>query len=242
MSMKPRQPECLALGLAPGSKDVPILAVGGTDPTLRLWVWDPTAQQFSKGYELHGHEDWIRSLAFCTCPNSDVLLASAGQGTYRSVYGRLKHGSDNYIRLWRLSATATTLQGATAAARSSLRSLIGKGLLIQTAAGATISVTVDSVLSGHEDWVYSVAWRPAERTAADKEPLQRMELLSASMDRTTVLWAPLTETEEQSGEGMWSSKARMGEMGVRTPSLLIRAIIAQRLLQFDLWEAVVAED
>lgn len=75
--MKPRQPECVALWLV---DDVPLLAVGGTDPILRLWVWDTTSQQFGKCYELHGHEDWIRTLAFCTCPNGDVLLASSGQG------------------------------------------------------------------------------------------------------------------------------------------------------------------
>lgn len=83
MSLKPRQPESLAFGFAPGSSDTPLLAVGGTDPTLRLWAWDAKAQQFgAKCYELHGHEDWIRALAFCTCPNSDVLLASAGQGAH----------------------------------------------------------------------------------------------------------------------------------------------------------------
>lgn len=44
-----------------------------------------------------------------------------------------------------------------------------------------------------------------------------MELLSASMDRTMMVWAPLEETN-QFGSGLWTTKARVGEMGVRFSS------------------------
>jgi elongator complex protein 2 len=88
------------------------------------------------------------------------------------------------------------------------------GVLIQTAS-STISVLLDAVLSGHEDWVYSVAWRPAAKVDGRDTVVQPMELLTASMDRTTVLWAPVEETATGSGEGLWTSRARMGEMGVR---------------------------
>ena len=45
---------------------------------------------------------------------------------------------------------------------------------------------LESVLIGHEDWVHSVAWQPV----ASEAPQQRPCLLSASMDRTMMLWRP----------------------------------------------------
>ena len=44
------------------------------------------------------------------------------------------------------------------------------------------SVTLEAVLCGHDDWVYSCRWSPA---ATPDEPLS---LLSASMDKTMILW------------------------------------------------------
>lgn len=96
---------------------------------------------------------------------------------------------------------------------------VGKNVTMPLASGGSLSVTLDSVLSGHEDWVYSVAWRPPVRRTINGDEkttalMQPMELLSTSMDRTTVLWAPVEESETMSGEGLWTSRARMGEMGV----------------------------
>jgi elongator complex protein 2 len=49
----------------------------------------------------------------------------------------------------------------------------------------------------------------------DGKPHQPMELLSASMDRNMMVWAP-EEATARNGEGMWISKARVGEMGGNT--------------------------
>jgi elongator complex protein 2 len=48
---------------------------------------------------------------------------------------------------------------------------------------------LESVLIGHEDWVHSVAWQPLV-AAASGRPQPRPCLLSASMDRTMMLWRP----------------------------------------------------
>ena len=48
-----------------------------------------------------------------------------------------------------------------------------------------MTATVDALLIGHEDWVFSAAWQPAQY-AAPAVPC----LLSASMDRTMMIWRP----------------------------------------------------
>ena len=48
-----------------------------------------------------------------------------------------------------------------------------------------MTVTMEALLVGHEDWVFSAAWQP-DQDAESAKPC----LLSASMDRTMMLWRP----------------------------------------------------
>ena len=48
-----------------------------------------------------------------------------------------------------------------------------------------MTATMDALLIGHEDWVFSAAWQPAQDAAAAVPCL-----LSASMDRTMMIWRP----------------------------------------------------
>ncbi len=48
-----------------------------------------------------------------------------------------------------------------------------------------MTVTMEALLVGHEDWVFSAAWQP-DQDAESAAPC----LLSASMDRTMMLWRP----------------------------------------------------
>ena len=43
---------------------------------------------------------------------------------------------------------------------------------------------VDSVLAGHEGWVYSVQWGPGQAS-----------LLTASMDKTMIVWQQMEDTQ-----------------------------------------------
>jgi len=54
------------------------------------------------------------------------------------------------------------------------------------------AVTVESVLYGHEGWVYGLHWQPA--FLQDGNLTQPMRLLTASMDKTMILWEPDMET------------------------------------------------
>ncbi|RKP26433.1 WD40-repeat-containing domain protein [Syncephalis pseudoplumigaleata] len=67
------------------------------------------------------------------------------------------------------------------------------------------SVMLDAVLQGHDDWVYSVCWHPRVMDAAGKL-VQPMRLLSASADKSAILWAPDEAT------GVWLPQSRVGDI------------------------------
>lgn len=64
------------------------------------------------------------------------------------------------------------------------------------------------MLAGHENWVNAVHWQPV--FYKDGVLQQPMRLLSASMDKTMILWAP----DEESG--VWLEQVRVGEVGGNT--------------------------
>ncbi|RXN26095.1 elongator complex 2 isoform X1 [Labeo rohita] len=70
------------------------------------------------------------------------------------------------------------------------------------------AVTLETVLAGHENWVYGIHWQPPCVKGDSVE--QPLKLLSASMDKTMILWGP----EEDSG--MWVELVRVGEVGGNT--------------------------
>lgn len=52
---------------------------------------------------------------------------------------------------------------------------------------------VETVLYGHEGWVYGVHWQPPTHDNSGQRH-QPMKLLTASMDKTMIIWEPDTET------------------------------------------------
>ncbi|XP_030766678.1 probable elongator complex protein 2 [Sitophilus oryzae] len=63
----------------------------------------------------------------------------------------------------------------------------------------SLTVYLESVLSGHEGWVYSVNWSQKYK-----------QLLSASIDKSMIIW------EFDSNSGLWMEKIRVGEVGGNT--------------------------
>lgn len=57
--------------------------------------------------------------------------------------------------------------------------------------------TLESVLSGHDNWVYSVQWSKAEDGS--------LQLLSGSMDKTMILW--------ELRDAIWTENVRVGDIG-----------------------------
>nr|CAH7738002.1 unnamed protein product [Callosobruchus chinensis] len=120
---------------------------------------------FIKTTQLKGHENWVRGLDFKQ-KDEDLVLASCSQ--------------DAFIRLWRI-----TPKGKETGEFAGIKT---EKSTIQTR-NETYSVYLESVLTGHEGWIYSVNWSQKD-----------MQLLSASIDKSMVLW------EYNKEAGLWLEK------------------------------------
>ncbi|XP_068792398.1 elongator complex protein 2 isoform X2 [Struthio camelus] len=175
----------VCLSFLPGS-NVPILACGGDNCKINLFIQQDG--QFQKTLILSGHEDWIRSIEWAVC-GEDLFLASCAQ--------------DCLIRIWKV---CTKSKQFAETEDDSIRLKENAFTVKDTV--TTYAITLESVLAGHENWVYAVHWQPP--FFKDGSMQQPMRILSASMDKTVILWAP----DEQSG--VWLEQVRVGEVGGNT--------------------------
>ncbi|KAI1308453.1 Elongator subunit elp2 [Mortierella claussenii] len=157
-----------------------------------------------------------------TLQDGDVLLASGSQ--------------DKYIRLWRISAVDTSGEtqsagddaskagsegGLTQDMLKSLEEMSKSGTQLSTKAHIIevspidgtpetkrFSVIFEALLLGHDDWVYTVNWQPA--TLLNSKYHQPMSLLSASTDKSMMIWKPDEAT------GVWVNNTQVGEVGGNT--------------------------
>jgi elongator complex protein 2 len=154
--------------------------------------------QFLRACELKGHTDWIRSLDFSLpiCTNSEVnsiLLVSSSQ--------------DKGIRIWKLAlqSSAGSTQGAYRKEEISLASYIEGPVLV--AGSSSYQISLESLLIGHEDWVYSVEWQPPLTSSVEGiDFYQPQSILSASMDKTMMVWQP------EKTSGIWMNVVTVGEL------------------------------
>uniref|UniRef100_A0A803VYX9 Elongator complex protein 2 n=1 Tax=Ficedula albicollis TaxID=59894 RepID=A0A803VYX9_FICAL len=168
----------VCLSFLPGS-DVPILACGGDDCKISLFIQQNG--QFQKTLVLPGHEDWIRGVEWAVC-GEDLFLASCAQ--------------DCLIRIWKV---CTKLKQLPETEDDSIK--LKENIF-------TVKVSLESVLAGHENWVYAVHWQPS--LSKDGSMQQPMRILSASMDKTVIIWEPDKES------GVWLEQVRVGEVGGNT--------------------------
>lgn len=125
------------------------------------------------------------------CTNGEVisvLLVSSSQ--------------DKVIRIWKM---ALRNQGTYRKEKISLASYIEGPVLV--AGSSSYQISVESLLIGHEDWVYSVQWEPPSTVPSDGiAPEQPLSILSASMDKTMMIWKPERTT------GIWMNVVSVGEL------------------------------
>ncbi|KAF9274929.1 Elongator subunit elp2 [Linnemannia elongata] len=157
-----------------------------------------------------------------TLQDGDLLLASGSQ--------------DKYIRIWRISAVAdspeqasaedATVQAGSDAALTqdmlkSLEEMSKSGTQLSTKAHIIevamdtptsttkrFSIIFEALLLGHDDWVYTINWQPA--TLQNGIYHQPMCLLSASTDKSMMIWRPDEST------GVWVNNTQVGEVGGNT--------------------------
>ncbi|KAM7228719.1 hypothetical protein CapIbe_020007 [Capra ibex] len=167
---------------------MPVLACGDDDCKIHLFVQQNN--QFQKMLFLSGHEDWIRGVEWAAF-GRDLFLASCSQ--------------DCLIRMWRLYVKSTSLETQE---DDNIKLKENTFTVENESIKITFAVTLETVLAGHENWVNAVHWQPS--FYKDGILQQPMRLLSASMDKTMILWAP----DEESG--VWLEQVRVGEVGGNT--------------------------
>uniref|UniRef100_A0A8C9MXG4 Elongator complex protein 2 n=1 Tax=Serinus canaria TaxID=9135 RepID=A0A8C9MXG4_SERCA len=185
-----------------------LIASAASDSTVRIWsrhgsegniflmlgitYWlnknDEFFIQFQKVLILPGHEDWIRGVEWAVC-GEDLFLASCAQ--------------DCLIRIWKV---CTKLKQLPETEDDSIK--LKENIFTVKDADTSYAVSLESVLAGHENWVYAVHWQPS--FSKDGSIQQPMRILSASMDKTVIIWEPDKES------GVWLEQVRVGEVGGNT--------------------------
>ncbi|KAF8897476.1 WD40-repeat-containing domain protein [Infundibulicybe gibba] len=223
IQMKGRYPLSVAIGYLPMSKAL-IIAAGGTDTKIHIWIRSEDVSQFVPSATLPGHEDWVRGLAFRPPVHTGdaLILASGSQDATIRLWTieQLNQGG------WEQNNNAETagdplsdeLLDAFEAALGSLgdgeeggrQISLKRHLMSVTTQGRRqqYSITFDALLVGHEAGVTSLAWRPA--TAS-----QTPTLLSSSTDSSLILWSPSAAlvSGHPTAPVIWTNRQRFGDIG-----------------------------
>ncbi|MCO5578076.1 hypothetical protein L7F22_031914 [Adiantum nelumboides] len=189
----------VSLAQLPNSANGVLLAMGGLDNNIRLHCGMRDGK-FAPSCILKGHQDWVRSLDFAY----NVLDEAAGQVIYLASAAQ-----DRNIRIWKIGTKSNDVGSSDLQQKQapSIKMFI-EGPVFKV--GATLyQASMESLLTGHDDWVYSVKWQPPPSDCFGNSAgkLQQMSILSASMDRTMMIWRPDPLT------GLWLNEVTVGELG-----------------------------
>uniref|UniRef100_A0A182JJC8 Elongator complex protein 2 n=1 Tax=Anopheles atroparvus TaxID=41427 RepID=A0A182JJC8_ANOAO len=170
-----------------------MLAYTTDTDTINLCVSQPDLagspdEKFVQVEQLRGHTDWVRGISYTTLPDSDdCLLASASQ--------------DTFVRLWRISPrkSLTTQKPIEEIRLDEDITLEERTFTVRGKDGANYhyALSLESVLQGHEGWVYGVHFCTRDN---------QLSLLSSSIDKSLTVWTP-------SESGVWMESVRVGEVG-----------------------------
>lgn len=106
---------------------------------------------------------------------------------------------DKGIRIWKVALNDSLGKQEDI----SLASYIKGPILV--AGSFSYQISLESLLIGHEDWVYSVEWQPPSSIEGNA-CYQSESILSASMDKTMMIWQPERTT------GIWMNVVTVGEL------------------------------
>ncbi|XP_015786835.1 elongator complex protein 2-like [Tetranychus urticae] len=149
--------------------DVAFIGLVGSDSLVHLVAID-NFKNVHNLMKLSGHENWIQSIDLLSYGSDTLYLATGSQ--------------DNFIRVWKISKIDSDHSE-----RGRVFNLKGK----------YFEVEIETVLLGHEGWIYSVQF---VNTHGGK-----IGLLSASMDKSIVLW------QQSDDDEIWSESIRVGDVG-----------------------------
>ncbi|KAG4394889.1 hypothetical protein GLYMA_20G121000v4 [Glycine max] len=187
----------LSLAELPGDSGQIVLAMGGLDNKIHLYCGGRSGK-FVHACELKGHTDWIRSL--------DFSLPISINGEVNNIF-LVSSSQDKGIRIWKMAlrSSMSNGHGIDRKGEISLSSYIEGPVLV--AGSSSFQVSLESLLIGHEDWVYSVMWQPPLVAPMEEDAYyQPQSILSASMDKTMMIWQP------EKTSGVWMNVVTVGEL------------------------------
>ncbi|VDN28969.1 unnamed protein product [Gongylonema pulchrum] len=103
-------------------------------------------------------------------------------------------GQDNVVRLWRFSASKMADEDCD---EGRIRFKTIEFTSLNDKSKVTFTITIEAVLSAHDDWIFSLEWHPS-----------KLQLMSASNDKTIIIWEPM-----EAASGLWLDKVRVGDVG-----------------------------
>ncbi|XP_063978697.1 elongator complex protein 2 [Diachasmimorpha longicaudata] len=171
----------------PDSQNTPALVIVTDDATIHLFTWSrspldsaPLKPNFQLAKRLTGHSDWIQCLDIMqVSPNASLLATGSQDGT---------------IRLWKISTCSHEKPPEDRVNEFAVDNQL-------------FEVTLESILSGHDHWVYGLHWHPPVLT--DGEWKRPNKLLSSALDKTLIIWEP-------NAAGVWMETVRLGKVGGNT--------------------------
>lgn len=176
-----------------------LVATASTDETVKLWT--VTSESIECFQTLDFSRDLCFAIRICVVGEESILAVASGDKVLlykrrpndilfecsQTLVGHedwvrgldfIRHGDeyllassaqDSFIRVWKSAAAADETRFA-----------------------------LESVLSGHDNWVYSVQWSQSPGDGS-------LQLLSSSMDKTMILW--------ELRDAIWTEHVRVGDIG-----------------------------
>uniref|UniRef100_A0A2H8TKM3 Elongator complex protein 2 n=1 Tax=Melanaphis sacchari TaxID=742174 RepID=A0A2H8TKM3_9HEMI len=137
-----------------------LLACGLSNSKIQLYINDFSNGDsvFVSSHSLIGHEDWVRSLDFISEGNlGNLLLASGSQ--------------DSVIRLWKFTIEENYNTCKSIKEFDDTLKLESKKFNVtkQDGSECIYVIQLETVISGHDGWIYGVHWKPPFGTGKFKE-------------------------------------------------------------------------
>ncbi|KAM7539777.1 hypothetical protein Aperf_G00000042885 [Anoplocephala perfoliata] len=202
---------CLTLRLVSLTKDLLLLFAGMTTGQLEVRTLILGESLVPIAGKLKGDRDWLNCL---DCIQMYSSNQSPVQGLHILTAAGLK---DNQIRIWHLQF----LEGK-GPSSNELEGSHWKRLELPASFSNThvLLNRLESVLSGHDDSVTGLAWSPVPWT-----PTSCPQLLSASADKSLIIWAPSRplfscDNLNSTSEGIWSERVKVGTFGGKSLGFL----------------------
>lgn len=226
------------LGHTGGVKCVDTLSVTGSDQLLvvtaasddmlKLWrrvtgTNTGAAATFECFQTIEFNLELCLAVRLCALPTSNGILLAVGAGDTVQLFAGVSmpatddqhfalvqtlSGHEDWVRGLDLVCRGNDVLLASSSQDTFIR--LWKAIGAADTASKAPHFVLDSVLSGHDGWVYSVQW------AIDDEAIDgtagKLSLLSSSMDKTMILWRP-ADTEHDNDDGIWSEALRVGDIG-----------------------------